>query len=401
MQELGMAKRERIVLFTGAGASRACGYPTNEEILPEIERRLIEDDFDDEHIEKHAGELKRVLAALLPPRSATVRRPQLGMLRATLEKHCSNSKLDAGLRSLLEALRPFIPPDKTRVPRPQITELLSLIDYCIENGEELLPARRKSLKLTEVRWLLDRAVSRVIKCIHRKGRVVVPQDIMNWIKRERRRGADVTVISTNYDFSLDGYLFWELDDWDTDYSKIDLGFTWRDPDNGELVHPAARPKLRLYKLHGALNWLSCARCGNTYVNFARTVVTLSDGFGDWSTCHCGFRPLRAVLVAPSFVRRYRDRNILSIWRSAQEALRLATRWVVVGYSFPAEDVALRSLFLRAMLARKRAPKIEVVNLGGDALVRYRQLFPDCHFTSDGLRAFLDGECNWNRPRARK
>lgn len=387
---------KRVVLFLGAGASRACGYPLNEEILPEILRRLQEDDFNDEHIEKHARELKKVFRALLAPKNLTIRRQSSAELLGAVKECLGDEELDEDARQFVEWVGEAIPPVRETVPRPQITEVLSIIDHCLEHGEELFPAGRTTLKLAELRWLLDRAVSRVIKCIHKAGRDVVPADILGWINKQRKRGVDVTVMSTNYDFSLDRYLYDDLDDWQSDYDKIDLGFTWRDPDDGELVPPARVAKLRLYKLHGALNWLSCARCGNTYVNFARTLVTLADGDGDWSTCHCGFKPLRAVLVAPSFVRRYRDRNILSIWRSAQEALRLADRWVMVGYSIPAEDIGLRSLFLRTMLSRDEVPRIQVVNRGDAALLRYRQLFPTCDYTSDGLRSFLDGKCNWDR-----
>ena len=346
--------RDRVVLFVGAGASRACGYPTNNEILPEILRRLRENAFGDEHIDPRRKDLQKFLARLLPPPASDI-------------------------------------------PLPEITEVLSILDHCIDNGEELFSTGKGSLKLADARWLLDRAVGRVIKCIHLKGRDIVPGKILEWIKKTRR-GADVTVVSTNYDFSLDREMFDDLDDWSTDYAKTDFGFTWRDPDDGELVHPSRTPKMRLYKLHGSLNWLNCPRCGNTYVNFLRTLVTLADSEGEWSTCHCGFGPLRGVLVAPSFVRRYRDRNILNIWRSASEALRLADRWVMVGYSFPPEDIAIRTLFLRALLSRRQAPRIQVVSHGDTALCRYRQLFAECEYSGDGLKAFLEGKANWNLPR---
>jgi NAD-dependent SIR2 family protein deacetylase len=347
-------KREQVVLFVGAGVSRACGYPTNNEILPEILRRLRQNDFEDEHIDPRRLELQRFLGRLLPPR-------------------------------------------RSGIPLPEITEVLSILDHCIENGEELFSVGKNSLKLADTRWLLDRAVSRVIKCIHQKGRDTKPADILDWIHKMRRGGADVSVVSTNYDFSLDRVLFDDLGDWSTEYARTDFGFTWRDPDNGDLVHPSSKPKMRLYKLHGSLNWLNCPRCGNTYVNFMRTLVTLADSEGEWSTCHCGFGPLRAVLVAPSFVRRYRDRNILSIWRSASEILRVADRWVLAGYSFPPEDIALRTLFLRARLSCRSMPKIQVVNVGDGVKSRYRQQFAGCEYSGDGMKAFLDGKAKWDIP----
>jgi NAD-dependent SIR2 family protein deacetylase len=340
---------KRQILFVGAGASRACGYPLTSEILPEIKRRLSTNTFDDEHIEKHEGGLRRLLRRLVP--------------------------------------------GSDKKQQPLITDVLSILDHCLESGEELFSASPKTLDLRDARWLLERAMARSIKYIHK--REVVPREIVNWIRKSEAKGNEVTVISTNYDFSLDRALFDDLDDWSKDYLKMDFGFTWRDPENGALVHPAQKAKLRLYKLHGSLNWLGCHRCGNTYVNFARTLVTLADGNGKYSQCECGYKPLRAVLVAPSFVRRYQDRNLLSVWRSATEALRLADEWIFIGYSLPSEDVAIRALLLRSTFARGDKPVVRAVSASNDSLLRYRQMFPGCHYTGDGLRRFLDGTCSWS------
>jgi NAD-dependent SIR2 family protein deacetylase len=306
--------------------------------------------------------------------------------------------IEANAPALRRILRRFIP-RSGQDQIPQITEVLSVIDYCLESGEELFSRSKTTPKLTDVRWLLERAIARVIKKIHK--RETAPRELVEWTKNGDNRKSDVTIISTNYDFSLDRVLFDELDDWNVDYLRTDFGFTWRDPQTGMLVHPSGNPKLRLYKLHGSLNWLGCSRCGNIYVNFSRTLVTLADGSGDWSTCHCGFVPLRAVLIAPSFVRRYRDRSLLSVWSSAWEALRLADEIVFVGYSLPAEDVGIRALMMRAMFARANAPIVRVVSHGADAQARYRQVFPQCEYTSDGLARFLKGTCSWETPERRR
>lgn len=124
---------------------------------------------------------------------------------------------------------------------PQITELLSVIDYCLESGEELLSSSPSTLKLADARWLLERAICGVIRKIYK--REAVPREIAKWAATWRRAGAQVTIISTNYDFSLDRVLFEGLKDWNANYRKTDFGFTWRDPDTGELVHPASNAQL--------------------------------------------------------------------------------------------------------------------------------------------------------------
>ena len=42
-----------------------------------------------------------------------------------------------------------------------------------------------------------------------------------------------------------------------------------------------------------------------------------------------------------------------MWQHALKLLRLAERWMIVGYSCVPEDLAVRSLFLRAQHSRER------------------------------------------------
>lgn len=344
-------RSKRMVLFVGAGASRACGYPVTTEILPAIVKGLRDNSFNDD-------------------------------------------LLSARRKPLLAFLEHLMPGSDAALP-PSITEVLSIIDHCLDGGHELIPERgAKPLKLREARWLLERAIARVIRKSHNGA--MQPKAIVDWIEARRHGGDQLTIISTNYDVSLDCALFeHSLHDWNIDYARTDFGFTWRDPDDGEIVHPSPDPLIRLYKLHGSLNWLSCGRCGHTYVNFVGNISKLADKNGEYSRCHCGHEPLRAVLVTPSFVRQYRDGNILSIWRSAVEALRVSDDWIFAGYSLPREDIGIRALLMRALLARQRVPRVRVVSANQDAEESYRQLFPDCKYTADGLRSFLAAQCQWH------
>lgn len=344
------ARARRLVLFVGAGSSRACGYPVTSEILPRILDRLAQRKFGDRYVDAHRAALRKLLHRLVPGRR------KFGV--------------------------------------PMITEVLSIIDHCLDSDEDLLSASSpKSLSLRDARWLLGRAIAEVIRKVHKRD--VRTGEIADWILTHRRVGTDVTVISTNYDISLDRALFTRmLPSWNEDYWKTDFGFTWRDPDDGKLVHPAFDPLVKLYKLHGSLNWLTCQRCGHIMVSFAWPIVKNADGNDKYAQCFCDYKPMRAVLVAPSLVRSYRDRNLLSVWRSATEALRLADQWIFAGYSMPSEDVAVRALLLRAVFSRPRPPQVQAVSADTEPLARFQRLFPGCQYTASGLRAFLDGTHKW-------
>ena len=84
-------------------------------------------------------------------------------------------------------------------------------------------------------------------------------------------------------------------------------------------------------------------------------------------------------------------------------LRLAKRWVIVGYSFPAEDLAIRSLLLRAYRGREEGmplPEILVIQRKkNEALsARYTAIFPEAKFQWTGLEAFLKSWENRRRKR---
>ena len=55
---------------------------------------------------------------------------------------------------------------------------------------------------------------------------------------------------------------------------------------------------------------------------------------------------------------------------------------------PPEDLAVRSLLLRAYAGAKKKPNVVVVQDNGSAEARYRLLFPQCRYEKRGLETFL-------------
>ena len=95
----------------------------------------------------------------------------------------------------------------------------------------------------------------------------------------------------------------------------------------------------------------------------------------------------------SFVREMRAPNLISVWQQALKWLRQADDWIVIGYSFPDEDLNIRSLFTRALASRRRAPYVTAIQLGVNEQTRTRNeaFFPKDRITflDGGLKTFLD------------
>ncbi len=176
-------------------------------------------------------------------------------------------------------------------------------------------------------------------------------------------------------------------------AQVDFGMTWREAGRRGPAHPRPQePRLGIYKLHGSLDWLRCALCDHVYVHPARTIFREGGQLerGQGRRCACGYGPLRHLIVAPSTVREIQDPSLLSLWQGALEALRGADRWVVIGYSLPPEDVAIRSMLVRAFHGRERPPHLTVVGRGdgGELEQRYRLLFPDLLYDRGGVEGFV-------------
>lgn len=353
---------ERTVLFLGAGASRPFGFPMTAEILPEILRRL--------------------------GRRALFR----GGEGAREPGASSHHELEDLLGRFLPALA------RETVEPPLITDLLSLVDHLLASANAPQPDLDLAA-LDRLRALLERAIAEVLAepslPAEPRGDEALLDRFVQWIRRRADEGPGrLSVITTNYDVVLEQRLYALLDANEIP-GLLDFGVSWRPADHPEQRPARARPAepwLSVFKLHGSLDWLRCPLCEHIYIDPARTVDHGGRRAGlRGRSCVCGYGPLRHIIVAPSTVRDIRDPNLLAIWHSALEALRLADEWTIVGYSMPPEDVAIRSLLLRAYRGRPRSPRVRLVERGPNPEVenRYRLLFPDLDFQGSGVEGFVE------------
>jgi hypothetical protein len=85
-------------------------------------------------------------------------------------------------------------------------------------------------------------------------------------------------------------------------------------------------------------------------------------------------------------------NLISVWQAALNWLRKAEDWIIIGYSFPDEDLNIRSLFTRALAARDDWPNVTAIQLGANqqTRTRYEAFFPPdkMTFLDGGLKVFL-------------
>lgn len=347
-----MRPRGGTVLFLGAGATRPFGLPLTAEILPAILSRLR---------------------------------------RGTLFGTADGARRSAGqMRALLEALMPGL--GRRNVAPPLITDLLSVVDHMIASGQALQPGIGPH-EMDRLRAQLESGLAEVLAAPAARTRR--DQALLGRFTGWAMHLADtegLTVVSTNYDVVVDRGLYARLPG--EVAREVDFGISWYPMGTGDRQPRPPRPRLQLLKLHGSLDWLRCPLCDHLYMEPARPVARgrRRRHRGRVAACACGYRPLRRLLVAPSMVRDVRDGHLLSIWRTALEALGSARRWIVIGYSMPPEDVAIRSMFIRALGSRRQPPEVVLVQRGADTRVtdRYRLLAPDLQLVAGGLQGLMKG-----------
>lgn len=346
-------------LFTGAGASRAIGYSLTGELLPrvrdELKRNVLFADTNGEKKDKQdRDELYAYLLGLLP-----------------------------GLERVPDSQLPLI------------TDVFSLVEHAIMSGEALPIGGDGTLR--RCRDLLKQAITDILI-----GDFILPwdetdpnqkceRDVLNQLTRWiELQGDTLGLVTTNYDIGLEHEMYERMGHVCVS-ETVDLGFDWRDVNSGTERTRPTTPRLRVYKLHGSLDLLRCRLCGYVYFNPWGTIAleAFREELDNNNTCICREKTrLELHIVSPSLVRDVRDANLLSIWRSALEWMRRADHWIIVGYSLPPEDLAVRSLLLRAYPAAPKPPKITVVQRGEAERSRYELLFPKCHYEPNGLGSFL-------------
>lgn len=366
LRALADRSHRKLAIFLGAGASKPFGYPLTRELMFAILEGLK-------------------ARKILTERGSRKRRAQ--------------PEYDTLLAFLGELMPGERPSDRV----PSVTSVLSLLDYSLNTGQALL-AGRTIEETRSARRLLERALLEVIPdeewfTPDEEDRFDVFAGLLRRI-RDLRPAGGLGLITTNYDMLVDLAAIYaaevdgEVGKWSFDdlAGKVDYGFRWLRADTEEetLVDRPSAPRISIFKLHGSTNWLRCPLCENLYVNPNGPIAWDAFTVDADNKCHCSKTRLVPQIVSPSFVREMRDPNLAAVWKSALDLLREAEHWVIIGYSFPDEDVAIRALFTRAIGSRPGMPRISVVQPDDRARLSYEGFFPEhsIDYLSSGFEDLL-------------
>lgn len=343
------------VFFIGAGASKQDRFPLTSELKHGLAWAILDQPQRFAPLTKHLEYLYHV-------------RPETIEKSAAIWNNLDESRADA---------------DPARCQIPDVTDLLSTLEWIIREqssfgpGLETREEKRSPIdELPEIRDLVVQALCHCLGKFHRLHNATTTEQFVNLI-----RSTD-SLITTNWDLLLDATRHGRFGSQPADYGTTSSVLL-----EGTGEKESVRPKL--LKLHGSLSWRYCQRCQRLVIDPLRHVAGDRD-----EKCFCTYT-YSELIVAPGFVREYRNIHLLTIWREALEALATASNWIFIGYSLPADDVAIRTLLLKARCVRKdihrEPPCVTVVtgNSSKETCGRYLGIFAKVNLYPGKFGEFVD------------
>lgn len=362
------------VIILGAGATKACGGPLTDEILPAALNGEMAHDNRSTRIED---------------------REELLRLTTYFLEECFH-----------------VPPGRRPVNKedcPSLPFLLSMLRQSVELRKPI--GTWKGQKLLKAKRAIEYSIFAVIEAALRR----IPPDKQfhhTLLKPLYRQNIEPTVISLNYDVIVDNAMF-SLSDRYQNARPPDYCVDIATERYQQFHHMGTFGKL--LKIHGSLSWLYCNKCKrldlfvSNGLNGLRTTKALDElyysvPFDDayscrgtpcrnTSTCN-GF--VSPILITPTYSKDYKNPHVKRAWVEAEQAMKKADRALIIGYSLPTDDVEIALLFKRGLdhLPRNQITVVEYVH--GDAEKAPSERTPlERHPTGQRFRSLFGPDLDWH------
>lgn len=315
------------VIFIGAGASKADGTPVQNEIFDKF--------FEMCEYEKDSWSPK-------DGESFEVGTIEGDYVWKAYCHYCNEEDLVKGFLETYFG-------DITNMVYPTFEEALALIDISMQRNELFLDDKR--FDLIGFRNILIETIKKTIEYYQAKSDCNYCNNLVKKLL-EMNKLNETIFVTTNYDLLLEKAIYHAGRD-------VDFGF-------GNTRDEKA---VKLYKIHGSLNWFQCPICNKIYF--------------EECNCHkCKIKTL-PIIVPPSFFKSYQNKYLSKIWELTEESFSEADKIIFCGYSFPDADIYIKYLLKRGEFLGKKHTYYIVNNYDGKSkddidkeINRYKRFLKD-------------------------
>jgi len=292
-------------------------------------------------------------------------------------------------------------------PAPSFEDHFTVLDLAANTGH-YLGTEFSPKQLRAIRRL---SIHRVFDVIDQRFNEYPP---LRGFLEKLAAGQRSSIVTTNWDISLERHL------WRNSY---DYSIPMHKPEGGEWPSEG----IQIFKLHGSSNWAYCDCCGRLFAyNIGVGKGALHDhifideddlaaldnttfDFMVRRPAMCGECNVRlsSRVATFSYAKTLNFVHFLAIWENAFKALRQASNWIFIGYSFPEADFQLRHMLKAAQLGHGRGAdlKVTVVTKGekDGALERFRRFFGKALVQQDsrGFEKWVEPAMGRRRPPRRR
>ncbi len=246
---------------------------------------------------------------------------------------------------------------------PTFEEVLGLIDLAEQRREGFKNFRLESLdkKSDSIRFLRQYLILLMAKSIHKSH--TDNKSHHKLLIDNLKKGnllENTTFISANYDIHLDNVvagLYTKHDkimlDYGIEFTNFTSSTNWREP---------KEPTVKLYKIHGSLNWLYCPICNSiTLTPYEGGIMRLIDNIEEAKCLECS-ETIVPIIIPPTYFKNMTNIFISTVWSKVEKALRDSDILIFCGYSFADADIHIKYMLKRVQISRKKPPlKIMVFN----------------------------------------
>jgi hypothetical protein len=359
------------VIILGAGATKACGGPLTDEILPlALSNKLAQEMLNNPILD----------------------REELLYLTKKFMGDCF-----------------FVPENNDEVSKECCPSLPMVLSMLRRSTMQNLPiGSYKGKELIKAKRAVEYSIFAVIEAALKK----IPRDKRfhtQLLEPLYKKNIEPTVISLNYDVIVDNAMFMLSESFQAmkppDYCvNISTHRYSEFIERGTFGH--------LLKIHGSLNWMYCEKCHRLDLFISegmRTAKALDElyhtvPFKEAYSCQgtrCRNHPacdgtVNPILITPTFIKDYENPHIDKVWQEAERKLKEADRAIIIGYSLPNDDVEVAMLLKRGLDHLKREQITVVEYVEGDSSKPIPDRTPiEKHTTGSRFKTIFGPNLDWH------
>ena len=135
-------------------------------------------------------------------------------------------------------------------------------------------------------------------------------------------------------------------DYGVNFTNFDFIHSWKRPQ---------KPSVKLYKIHGSLNWLYCPVCNSlTITPYEGGIMRFLENINEAKCLACNEITV-PIIIPPTYFKNITNLFVSTVVNEVEKTLRKSDLLIFCGYSFSDADIHIKYMIKRVQTSRTKAP----------------------------------------------